>query len=186
MSVIVTIGAPGAGKTTVLERTLEIVKDKYIIINYGDAMFKVAKDAYVKNRDELRNLPNSIQKKIQRTAAEIIFKKGKNSNIIVDTHCTIKTPAGYLPGLPMWVLDILKPDTFVLIEADSKEIINRRNNDIERLRDSEDGSSLIEHQEINRTMVMVYSALTVATVKIIKNHDNELKSASKDFAKILE
>ena len=91
-----------------------------------------------------------------------------------------------MPGLPIWVLDILKPDTFVLIEADSKEIINRRNSDKERLRDSDDGSSILEHQKINRTMVMVYSALTGATVKIIKNHDNELKSASENFAKILE
>jgi adenylate kinase len=33
-------------------------------------------------------------------------------NVIVDTHCTVKTPKGYMPGLPAWVLKEIKPDRY--------------------------------------------------------------------------
>ena len=74
-------------------------------------------------RDRLRKLPYELQREMQIQAAKNISKLG---NVIVDTHCTIKTPFGYLPGLPYDVLQILKPSRIILIEADAKEIMERR------------------------------------------------------------
>lgn len=187
MSVIVVTGAPGAGKTTVLKAALKMAAEEYVVVNYGDAMFETASKAeHVKNRDELRKLPSSMQKKIQCRAAEKIAGKAKDSCIIVDTHCTIKTPSGYLPGLPMWVLEALKPEKFVLIEAEPLEIVARRRSDESRIRDTEDAADIEEHQQANRAIAMAYAALTGATVKIIKNHDNKLEDAARDLVSILE
>ena len=67
----------------------------------------------MEDRDSLRKLSPDLQKEVQKNAAQSIREKSEQSNIIVDTHCTIKTPSGFLPGLPKWVLDQLKPDMFV-------------------------------------------------------------------------
>ena len=75
------------------------------------------KDKLVEDRDALRKLPAETQKKIQAEAAKEIKARSENDNVIVDTHCTINTPAGFLPGLPIWVLEQLQPDQFILVEA---------------------------------------------------------------------
>ena len=108
------------------------------------------------------------------------------NNIIVDTHCTIKTPAGFLPGLPKWVLDELEPDMFILIEADGEEILMRRLSDETRTRDMEKLSDIELHQEMNRAVSMAYAALTGATVKIIKNHDNRLEEPVEEMINTLK
>ena len=83
-------------------------------------------EGIVDDRDALRKLPADTQKEIQRKAAIRIKEKSETENVIVDTHCTINTPAGFLPGLPKWVLEGLNPDTFVMIEANPDEILYRR------------------------------------------------------------
>ncbi|KZX17755.1 cytidylate kinase [Methanobrevibacter cuticularis] len=173
MKLVILTGIPGSGSTTVLEKTLEEVD--YLHLNYGDVMTKIAKDkSIVKDRDDLRKLSPEIQKNIQKEAAKHIKDVSQNENVIVDTHCTISTPLGFLPGLPKWVLDELNPDTFILIEADPDEIILRRISDISRTRDMEKYDEIRLHQEINRSTAMSYSTLTGATVKILENHDDQL------------
>ncbi len=110
-------------------------------------------------------------------AASSIRKRALETNIIVDTHCTIKTPAGYLPGLPRWVLEELQPDQFILIEADGDEILMRRISDVTRSRDTERLADINRHQEMNRAMAMAYAVLTGATVKVIGNHNDRLDEA---------
>jgi len=185
MSVIVVTGIAGAGKTTILKAALEMAAEEYVVVNYGDAMLKAAKAEHLKNRDELRKLPSSTQKKIQRQAAQAIAGKAKNSSIIVDTHCTIKTPSGYLPGLPIWVLEALKPEKFVLIEADPLEIIDRRIKDESRIRDAEVAANIEEHQQMNRAISMALAVLTGATIKIIKNHKDKLEDAVEELVATL-
>lgn len=180
MKVVVIAGIPGSGSTTVLNKALENLD--YINVNYGDVMIKIAQeDGIVEDRDSLRKLSPDVQKEIQKNAAKSIRDMSQENNIIVDTHCTIKTPAGFLPGLPKWVLDELQPDMFILIEADSDEILMRRLNDKTRTRDMEKISDIRLHQEMNRAVAMAYAALTGATVKIIENHDNRLEEPVEDM-----
>ncbi len=184
--IVVVTGTPGAGKTTVLNKALEKVKD-YVVVNYGDVMLEVAKsEGLVEHRDEMRKLPLETQRRIQKTAARKIAEMAKEKKIIVDTHCSIKTPKGYLPGLPKWVLEELKPDIIVLIEAYPEEIAGRRASDETRIRDAESVEKIKEHQEMNRAIAMAYAMFTGATVKIVENHDNKLEEAVDDLIKILE
>lgn len=166
-------GIPGSGSTTVLENALKEID--YLHLNYGDMMIKIAKDKkIVEDRDDLRKLSPDIQKKIQKDAAKAIKEQSETENVIVDTHCTIKTPSGFLPGLPKWVLEELTPDIFILIEADPDEIMIRRISDETRTRDTERFSEIAMHQEMNRAAAMSYATITGATVQILENHNEQL------------
>jgi adenylate kinase len=185
MKLVVVAGIPGSGSTTVLTKALEHLD--YLHINYGDVMLEIAeKEGLVDDRDSIRKLSPEVQKEIQRKAAKNIKERSEQDNIIVDTHCTIKTPKGFLPGLPKWVLDELQPDMFVLLEADGDEILMRRINDTTRIRDLEKLSDIKLHQEMNRAVSMAYAALTGATVKIIKNHDNKLDESVGEMIRTLQ
>lgn len=185
MKLVVVAGIPGSGSTTVLTKALEHLD--YLHINYGDVMLEIAeKEGLVDDRDSIRKLSPEVQKEIQRKAAKNIKERSEQDNIIVDTHCTIKTPKGFLPGLPKWVLDELQPDMFVLLEANGDEILIRRINDTTRIRDLEKLSDIKLHQEMNRAVSMAYAALTGATVKIIKNHDNKLDESVEEMIKTLQ
>ena len=173
MKVVVVAGIPGSGSTTVLKGAL--VDLDYEHVNYGDVMLEIAqKRDIVQDRDSMRKLSPDVQKEVQREAAKSIRERAKQSNIIVDTHCTIKTPLGFLPGLPPWVLEELQPDQFVLVEADGDEILIRRISDTTRTRDMEKLQDINLHQQMNRSVAMAYAALTGATVQIIQNHDDQL------------
>ncbi|MDK2874671.1 MAG: adenylate kinase [Methanothermobacter sp.] len=185
MKVVVVAGIPGSGSTTVLENTLKELD--YLNVNYGDVMLEIAVEkGLVENRDQMRTLPPEVQKDIQRAAAKSIRERSLENNIIVDTHCTIKTPAGFLPGLPVWVLEELEPDMFVLVEADAEEIFTRRISDKTRKRDVESLQEIDLHQQMNRAAAMAYATLTGATVKIVKNHNNQLESAVSEMKSVLE
>jgi adenylate kinase len=185
MTLVVLTGIPGSGSTTILNKTLE--KVDYLHLNYGDVMTQIALDeGIVENRDQLRKLSPDTQKKIQKLAAAKISEQAQEGNVIVDTHCTISTPKGFLPGLPKWVLEELNPDLFILIEANPDEIIFRRLNDDSRERDIEKAKDIQLHQEMNRAASMAYATLTGATVKIIYNHDNHLPSTIKKMVELLE
>ena len=177
---IVATGVPGVGKTSIMERVAN--KMNLSIVNYGSVMFEVAKSqGLVEDRDQIRKLPVESQRLIQEKAAEKIYEMG---DIIVDTHCTIKTPEGYYPGLPEWVLKKLKPDRILLVEATKEEIANRRSNDKSRVRDAETEDEIDEHQRMNRYVAMAYSILSGASIKIIYNHDNGLEKAVEDVLKV--
>ncbi len=173
MKVVVVAGIPGSGSTTVLKHTLK--ETDYVHVNYGDVMLEIAQEMkLVEDRDSLRKLPPETQKEVQKKAAKTIRERAEKSNTIVDTHCTINTPAGFLPGLPQWVLEELQPDMFILIEADGDEILMRRISDTTRTRDMERLSDIELHQEMNRATAMAYAVHTGATVKIIENHNDRL------------
>lgn len=187
MLVILT-GIPGTGKTTVAAKAMEIIgrtNREYRIVNYGDVMFDIARsENLVENRDEMRKLKPEIQKKIQKLAAKKISEM--EGDIIVDTHCTISTLRGYLPGMPEWVLRNLSPDCIILIEAKPEEIAQRRMNDKTRTRDDEMEREISLHQEINRSIAAAYSMLTGATVKVIDNPQGRVENAAREMARILE
>ena len=189
MTLIVVTGMPGSGSSTVIKEALMLNEKgvEFTLLNYGDVMFEAAREAgLVENRDGMRKLPSEKQQEIQRLACDKIAEWKKSTNLIIDTHCTIKTPSGYLPGLPEYVLKEIKPDQFVLIEANPDEILARRQTDKTRERDVEDEKSIEEHQFMNRAMSMAYACLTGASVKIIKNHNGEVEKAAKEFFELIK
>ncbi|MCS4541570.1 MAG: adenylate kinase [Euryarchaeota archaeon] len=179
--VVVVTGLPGVGKSTVMKGSIEQVRQEgiqYQVVNYGDVMLNVAKERkLVEHRDGLRKLPAKVQRDVQRMAGKSIAIMAETNPIIVDTHSVIKTPEGFLPGLPKWVLDELQPNVIVLIEADPEEIARRRAKDQTRFRDAESLESIQEHIVASRAAAMAYAALCGATVKIIKNNDGKIDEA---------
>ncbi len=182
MGIIVVTGIPGVGKTTVMQKAAEGMDIKFV--TFGTVMIDIAKEMkLVKDRDEMRKLTLEQQKKLQIKTAE---KVAKMKNVILDTHCTVKTPKGYMPGLPEWVVKKLNPTAIVLVEADPKEIYNRRAKDTTRNRDPDTVEQIAEHQQINRAAAMAYAALTGSTVKIVFNHDDALDEAVKQASPVLK
>lgn len=173
MGAVIVTGIPGVGKTTVMEAAAE--RARLDIVVYGTVMFEVAlEDGLVENRDEMRRLDPEVQKNVQRTAAVRIAARG---DVVVDTHCSIKTPKGYLPGLPAWVLEALQPSTIVLVEAHPEEVQARRVGDETRVRDVDSLEAIAEHQEFNRRFAAAYATLTGATVHTVFNHDDKVDEA---------
>lgn len=182
MGVIVVTGIPGVGKTTVMKEAAEGIDIQFV--TFGTVMADIAIEMnLVKDRDEMRKLTLEQQKELQIKTAE---KVAKMDNVIVDTHCTVKTPKGYMPGLPEWVIKKLNPTAIVVVEADPEEIYNRRSKDITRSRDPDSKEKIAEHQQMNRAAAMAYATLSGATVKIVFNHDNAIEDAVKDTAPVLE
>ena len=184
---IVITGVPGVGKTTVVNGALEQLAKEgigYQSINFGTFMFEVASSQkIVPDRDGMRKLPGSVQKMIQREAAQAIAKI--EGNVIIDTHCTVKTPKGFLAGLPEWVLRELMPDMVILVETDEDQILSRRLNDPTRTRDQDSAKEIALHQEYNRGMAAACSMVSGCTVKIVRNQDFLLDRAVGDMAEAL-
>jgi len=182
MGVVVVTGIPGVGKTTVMQKAAEGIDIDFV--TFGTVMIDIAKKINLaKDRDEMRKLTLEQQKKLQIKTAE---KISEMKNVIVDTHCTVKTLRGYMPGLPEWVVKKLKPTAIVVVEADPEEIYNRRAGDPTRDRDPDTVEEIAEHQQINRAAAMAYSALSGATVKIVFNHDNAIDEAVKQATPVLK
>lgn len=177
---IIVMGLPGAGKSTVLNALRERRKD-YVIANYGDMMLEIEKaKGWVMNRDEMRRLPIEKQKLAQRLVAGKLSKeKGK---FILDTHCSVSTPTGYYPGLPFGFLKSLAVDKLAYITAGADEIMARRQGDTTRMRDADDVS---EHDAINRSFLAAYAAFTSAPVVIIYNKHGKLEDAVKKMEELL-
>ncbi len=181
MGIIVVTGIPGVGKTTVMQKAAEGMDLQFV--TFGTIMIDIAKELkLVKDRDEMRKLTLDQQKKLQIKTAE---KVSNMKNVILDTHCTIKTPKGYMPGLPEWVLRKLNPSAIVIVEADPQEIFDRRAKDMTRNRDSDSIEKIAEHQMMNRAAAMAYATLTGATVKIVFNHDDALDAAVKEAEPVI-
>ena len=179
---IIVMGLPGAGKSTVLSAA---ANKGYKLVNYGDLMFGIAsKEAGITHRDELRKLSPDIQKRVQAAVGKALFSmEGKT---ILDTHCSISTPKGYLPGLPHSLLSNLKVDYLVLISAPIDEIISRRQSDKTRVRDAESFESLSEHDAMNRSFLAAYACLSGAPAMIILNRNGGLEAAQQRLLSLLK
>jgi len=180
MGAVIVTGIPGVGKTTVMDAAAKSMGVPVVV--FGSIMFEAASAAgLVKSRDDMRKLPPERQKEIQRVAATRIAVLG---DVVVDTHCSIKTPAGYLPGLPAWVLEELQPTAIVLVEADAADILHRRQADATRKRDEDTLAAIVEHQEYNRRFAAACATLTGATVHTIQNREGAVEDAVRQMAPV--
>ncbi len=180
---IIVMGLPGAGKSTVLQVAQE---QGWTVINYGDLMMEIAREKHgVENRDSLRKLHAEKQKLIQKEVGEKLAKETR-ANVILDTHCSINTPGGYLPGLPYSFLSRWKVERLVLVTAPTKDVLGRRSKDKSRVRDEQTAESLQEHEQMNRSYLAAYSVLTGAPAVIINNADGKLKETQARFRSLLE
>lgn len=182
---IVMVGIPGVGKTTLLSKLVEMIKDhdkNVKVISFGTLMFEVAKENDLNDRDELRKLPVSEQQNLQKTAAEKIASQNEEI-VIIDTHAFINSPEGYYPGLPEHVLKIIAPTNFVSVSAKPEEIYNRRMKDNTRNRDKITLDNIKKELDVQSGMISACSVITGSPVKHILNGEGKIDEAVEKIIK---
>lgn len=180
------VGIPGVGKTTVITRAAEMLNQKRNtkVVIFGTVMFDEAKRMGLKNRDEMRRMPVDEQRQLQEMAAQRIAEM-KDDIVLVDTHLFINTNEGYYPGLPVRLLNILKPTNMVMVAAEAQEVADRRKTDRSRQRDLISAENIQKELDISRMMVASCSILTGAPFAIIINSDGKIDQAAANIAKML-
>ena len=182
----VVVGIPGVGKTTVITRAAEVLnkKRKTTIVVFGTVMFEQAKKIGLRSRDEMRKMPIEDQRRLQEMAAQRIAEMNDDI-LLVDTHLFINTEEGYYPGLPMRLLNIMKPTNMIMVAADAIEIAKRRKTDRTRQRDIISAENIQKELDISRMMVASCSILTGAPFAIIMNNDGQVDEAAANIARTL-
>ncbi len=196
LKVVIATGVPGVGKTTVTSKAVEMLKSKNVkvkVSNFGDYMFKVAKErGWVEHRDEMRKLNLSQQKELQALAAKSIIEDakkelGEDGVLIVDTHAAINTPTGVWPGLPKHVIEGLNPAIIFVIEASPEEIAARQAKDTGRVRkDYSDVEFLRKFMEFARNSAIASAVLVGAAVNVIYNKEGAVEEAARQMVEAIE
>ena len=177
---VVVVGIPGVGKTTVVSKVVEklnALNKSVSVHSFGTVMFEEAKKNGLKDRDDLRKLTVEEQKNLQKKAAEKIAEYQENI-VIIDTHAFISTKEGYYPGLPHYVIQILKPTHFIAVSAKPDEIYNRRTNDDTRDRDIISIGSIKEELDVQDAMLSSCSVLSGSPMKVVLNTEGKVEVAA--------
>ena len=178
---VIIVGIPGVGKTTLVSKVVELLREKKISVNvsiFGTVMFEEAKKSGITNRDDLRKLSVPEQKKLQSNAAKKIASINDDI-VIVDTHAFIATKEGFYPGLPHNVLEILMPDSFIMISARPEEIYNRRMKDTTRNRDIVSIDAIKKELDVTSAMLSTCSILCGSPIKMVLNSEGKIDEAAK-------
>ena len=178
---VIIVGIPGVGKTTVVLRVVELLKERNVKVSvsiFGTVMFDEAKKKGVQNRDDLRKLSVKEQKELQSMAARTISSIADDV-VIVDTHAFISTKEGFYPGLPHNVLEILNPDSFIMITARPEEIYNRRMTDTSRTRDIVSIDTIKKELDVTSAMLSTCSILCGSPIKMVLNTEGKVDEAAR-------
>jgi len=181
---IVIVGVAGVGKSTVVAKANEAVPGSTVQV-FGTAMFDEAlRLKWVKHRDEMRKLPVEKQRKLQEAAAARI-SRGKGKVVFIDTHLFIRTPEGYWPGLPLRVIQPMKPTHLLLVEASPTEILARRKNDTTRYRDEITEEEISGELALARIFLSAASLVSGAPMSFIRNEEGKSDRAARQIAALV-
>lgn len=204
---IILLAVPGAGKSSTIQLVQKEIPDVKKVI-YGDYMFEVARKKHgIEDRDDMKKkLSIEEQAKLQEGAAEEIAKIP--GNVIIDTHCSIKTSIGYWPGLPTNIITKLRPDAIVLLEFTPEAVAKRREKDINiekpevtsvgtireprPSRYSESAEEIELQQQLNRSFAIAAANQIGCPVKIIslryieKEEFDHARKAAQEIIKMIK
>ncbi len=184
---IVIVGIPGVGKTTIVTKVVEILNSRnqsVSVVSFGNLMFEEALIYGIKDRDDLRKLSISKQQDLQRKAAERIAKLN-DSAVIIDTHAFITTSSGFYPGMPDYVIKVIKPSNFISISARPEIIFNRRKQDETRHRDVVSIDSIKKELAVQDAMLSSCSVLSGSPLKTILNDEGKVEEAAMNVIKAI-
>ncbi|QUC64101.1 adenylate kinase [Nitrosopumilus sp. K4] len=177
---VVMVGIPGVGKTSLLKRVVEMLKEQNKTVNvysFGTLMFDVAKENGLEDRDDLRKLAVTEQQKLQKIAAEKLASM-TDDVVIIDTHAFISSPEGYYPGLPEHVLKIIKPTNFVSVSAKPEEIYSRRIKDFTRNRDKITLANVKKELDFQSGIISACAVICGAPIKYVLNREGKIDEAA--------
>ena len=179
---VVIVGIPGVGKTSLVTRIVELLngdEQRASVHSYGTVMMNEAEKNEVSDRDNLRRLPVSQQKELQKQAAQKIAEL-TDDVVFIDTHAFISTKEGFYPGLPNHVIEILEPTHFIAISARPEEIYNRRMKDDTRNRDKISIEAIKKELAVQDAMLSSCSVLSGSPMKVILNNEGKIDEAAKN------
>ena len=179
---VVIVGIPGVGKTSLVTRIVELLngdKQRASVHSYGTVMMNEAETNDVSNRDNLRHLPVSQQKELQKQAAKKISEL-TDDVIFIDTHAFISTQEGFYPGLPNHVIQVLEPTHLIAISARPEEIYNRRMKDDTRNRDKISIEAIKKELAVQDAMLSSCSVLSGSPMKVILNNEGKIDEAAQN------
>jgi len=185
---VIIVGIPGVGKSTLVTKIVEILnsKQKSVSVNsFGSIMFEEAQKNGIKNRDDLRKLSMEEQQNLQKKAAEKIAKL-EDDLVIIDTHTFINTSAGFYPGLPNNVLEIIKPSNFISVYARPEEIYNRRMKDTTRQRDVVSIDNIKKEMAISDAMLSSCAVFSGSPMKPVFNTEGKVEEAANTVISAIE
>ncbi len=183
---IVITGIPGVGKTTLLSKMIQRLKANNpdcIVVSFGTLMLEVGQENGVRDRDHLRKLPISEQRRLQNIAAQRIATY--EGMILVDTHAFISSPEGYYPGLPGQVLSIIRPTNFISVSARPEEIYNRRMRDTSRNRDRVTIAAVKGDLDVQSGMISACSVITGSPVMHVLNSEGKVDEVADEIINMM-
>jgi len=184
---VIIVGIPGVGKTTVICRAAEFLRQKghnTTVVVFGSLMFEESKEMKLSNRDEMRKLSVEEQRRLQDKVANRIATI-KGDVVIIDTHLLINTDEGYYPGIPMHLLETIKPTNIIMIAADPQEILNRRKKDESRTRDIRPEIDVQNELDTSKVLIACCSVVSGCPFLTIMNNNNEIDRAALTLANVL-
>lgn len=185
---VVIVGIPGVGKSTVVARVVELLHARNLavrIVNYGTVMMEQASALYgIKSRDDMRKLSVDSQRKLQVYAATEISRL-QDQFVIVDTHLFISTSEGFWPGMPMDVLNALKPTNLILVTARTEEIMSRRLRDTTRVRDAATKESLEGELSVAHSLLYSSSLVCGCPALVVPNPEGPVDAAAEKIIKAI-
>ena len=177
---VVIVGIPGVGKTSLVTRIVELLngdKQRASVHSYGTVMMNEVENSDISDRDNLRHLPVSQQKELQKQAAKKISEL-TDDVVFIDTHAFISTKEGFYPGLPNHVIQVLEPTHLIAISARPEEIYNRRMKDDTRNRDKISIEAIKKELAVQDAMLSSCSVLSGSPMKVILNNEGKIDEAA--------
>lgn len=189
MSVTVVSGVPGVGSSRVTEAAVASLDERYELLNTGDVLLEEALGSGfdVSGRDDLADLRPRELRRLQRRMGEYVaaIASEPETHVVLNTHLVVTTAAGFVPGLPPEVLTEIDPDAFVLVEADTDVVQERRAGSDYRSYRVDDRLGIEFQQSMSRTAAFAYATSVGAPIALVENTD-DVESAAARLSREIE
>lgn len=184
---ILLVGTPGAGKSTILQAFREKEPDLWIV-NLGDILFQIANEKRgIVDREQHGMMSEDEIKQDREEAFNKIIADKRDA--IIDTHLSIKYGRRYIPGVTIKELEHIRIKAIIYIDATSKEIWQRRQNDSSKpgRRNVNDTEAEVEEQRnINLAILSSCAIYLSIPIYIIYNSDGKQAEAVTELEKIVK
>lgn len=186
--IAIVFGIQGVGKSAILDGVQQKADIERIYWG-GITEEVVTKENLVTDIDLIRKLDVPTQKRIQAQVAEIVKQKiavSTKQDIVIETHAALKTPQGFMPCLNQKIIDEIKPDVLIIIEANAENIFTRRMNDKTRVRDHDKSmAEITANLNATRWFASTYTIMSEGTLYILENKEGDLDFAINKTVEIL-
>ena len=138
------------------------------------------------DRDKLRYMSARAMHELRHKAYLKLSLIG--GDVIVDTHGWIEQHNRYVSGLPLEFVKMLGDNLcgLIYIDADTEEIMKRREKDSSRVREADDQRTIETQRHLNLSVMAYYASYLNIPVFIIHNKEGRIDEAGKELASAVE